>query len=67
MDAEHPRETATFAGAQLRYLIKSAHGYLGAVGMLRPAWRMRLGVPPVAWRPKRLCPYFAVKMKQRAQ
>ncbi len=36
MDAEHPRGTATFAGAQLRYLIKSAHGYLGAVGVPRP-------------------------------
>ncbi len=28
--AEHPRGTTTFAGAQLRYLIQSAHGALGA-------------------------------------
>lgn len=29
---EHPRRTTTFVGAQVRYLIGSAHGYLGAVG-----------------------------------
>ena len=32
MDHEHPQGARTFAGAQLRYLIRSAHGYLGAVG-----------------------------------
>ena len=32
MDREHPQGVTTFAGAQLRYLFKSAHGYLGAIG-----------------------------------
>ena len=32
MDREHPQGAKTFAGAQMRYLIKSAHGYLGAAG-----------------------------------
>ena len=29
---EHPHGTATFAGCQLRYLIVSSHGILGALG-----------------------------------
>ena len=29
---EHPRGVTMFAGAQLKYLIHSRHGYLGAVG-----------------------------------
>ena len=29
---EHPRGTAAFAGCQVRYLVVSAHGVLGAVG-----------------------------------
>ena len=32
MAHEHPQGVTTFAGAQLRYLVKSKHGYLGAVG-----------------------------------
>lgn len=32
MDREHPQGAKTFAGAQLRYLIRSAHGILAAVG-----------------------------------
>ena len=31
MDQEHPRGTAIFAGAQVKYLIHSVHGYLCAV------------------------------------
>ena len=30
---EHPQGTTTFVGCQLRYLIGSAHGWLGAVGL----------------------------------
>jgi len=37
MDQEHPRGTAIFAGAQVKYLIHSAHGYLGAVGFAAAA------------------------------
>ena len=32
MDQEHPRGAAIFAGAQVKYLIHSAHGYLRAGG-----------------------------------
>ncbi len=37
MDAEHPLGTTMFAGAQLRYLFRSEHGYLGAVGFASAA------------------------------
>ena len=30
---EHPHGTATFAGCQLRYLVVSSHGVLGALGV----------------------------------
>ena len=30
---EHPRGAARLAGAQLRYLVASQHGYLGALGI----------------------------------
>ena len=32
LDREHPLGTTRFAGAQVKYLVHSAHGYLGAVG-----------------------------------
>ena len=32
MADEHPHGMATFAGCQLRYLVSSSHGWLGAVG-----------------------------------
>lgn len=43
---EHPRGTSTFAGAQLRYLIQSAHGFLGAVGFSAAALYLK---PRDAW------------------
>ena len=46
MDREHPRGTSTFAGAQLRYLIQSAHGFLGAVGFSAAALYLK---PRDAW------------------
>ena len=46
MDREHPQGARTFAGAQLRYLIRSAHGYLGAVGFSAAALYLK---PRDAW------------------
>ena len=46
MDREHPQGARTFAGAQLRYLIRSAHGYLGAVGFSAAALYL---APRDAW------------------
>ena len=37
---EHPRGMATFAGCQLRYLVTSSHGHLGAVGFSASALRL---------------------------
>ena len=38
---EHPHGTATFAGCQLRYLIVSSHGVLGALGVSASALHLR--------------------------
>ena len=38
---EHPHGTTTFVGCQMRYLIGSAHGWLGAVGFSASALRLR--------------------------
>ena len=46
MDREHPRGVTTFAGPQLRYLIESAHGYLGAAGFSAAALYLK---PRDAW------------------
>ncbi len=46
MDREHPQGVTTFAGAQLRYLFKSAHGYLGAIGFSASALYLK---PRDAW------------------
>ena len=49
MDREHPRGVTTFAGAQLRYLIRSAHGYLGAVGFSAAALYLQPRDTWMAW------------------
>ena len=46
---EHPRGTTTLVGAQLRYLVVSAHGYLGAVGFSAPALRLAAREHFMAW------------------
>ena len=46
MDREHPQGAKTFAGAQMRYLIKSAHGYLGVAGFSAAALYLK---PRDAW------------------
>ena len=46
---EHPHGTATFAGCQVRYLIGSAHGWLGAVGFSASALHLRARDAWMAW------------------
>ena len=46
---EHPQGTTTFVGCQLRYLIGSAHGWLGAVGFSAPALRLRARDAWMGW------------------
>ena len=46
---EHPHGTATFAGCQLRYLVSSRHGVLGAVGFSASALRVSARDHWMAW------------------
>ena len=46
---EHPRGTATFAGCQVRYLVVSAHGVLGAVGFSASALQLRAREAWMGW------------------
>ena len=46
---EHPHGMTTFAGCQLRYLVHSAHGYLGAVGFSAAALRVAARDRWMAW------------------
>ena len=52
MDQEHPRGTAIFAGAQVKYLIHSAHGYLGAVGFAAAALYLHVRDRWIFWSQK---------------
>ncbi len=54
LDAEHPQGSTTFAGAQQRYLIRSAHGELGVVGFSAAALYLKARDQWMAWdHPKR--------------
>ena len=46
---EHPQGTTTFVGCQLRYLVGSAHGWLGAVGFSAAALRLRARDAWLGW------------------
>ena len=46
---EHPRGLATFAGCQVRYLVGSAHGWLGAAGFSAAALRVAARDRWMAW------------------
>ena len=46
---EHPQGTTTFVGCQVRYLIGSAHGWLGAVGFSASALRLRARDAWMGW------------------
>ncbi len=49
MFREHPRGTAKFVGRQLRYLIHSAHGYLGGIGFAAPALQLTARDRWIGW------------------
>jgi len=46
---EHPQGMTTFAGCQVRYLIGSDHGWLGAVGFSAAARRLRARDQWIGW------------------
>ena len=46
---EHPQGTTTFVGCQLRYLIGSDHGWLGALGFSASALRLRARDTWMGW------------------
>ncbi len=46
---EHPHGTATFAGCQIRYLVVSAHGVLGAIGFSASALHLRARDEWMGW------------------
>ena len=46
---EHPRGTTTFVGCQVRYLVGSAHGWLGAVGFSASALHLRARDAWMGW------------------
>ena len=46
---EHPHGMTTFAGCQLRYLVGSAHGWLGAAGFSAAALRVSARDRWIAW------------------
>ncbi len=49
MEREHPHGTTIFAGCQLRYLVRSAHGYLGGAGFSSAALRLAARDRWMAW------------------
>ena len=46
---EHPVGTTMFAGAQIRYLFRSVHGYLGAIGFSASALHLAPREKWMAW------------------
>ena len=49
LSEEHPQGTTTFVGCQIRYLVGSAHGWLGAVGFSAAALRLRARDAWMGW------------------
>lgn len=49
MALEHPRGAGPFVGPQLRYLVGSAHGWLGAVGFAASARRLAARDAFIGW------------------
>ena len=49
MAREHPHGVTTFAGCQIRYLVGSAHGWLGAAGFSAAALRVSARDRWIAW------------------
>ena len=48
---EHPQGTATFAGCQIRYLVSSRHGILGALGFSAAALQLAARDRWINWSP----------------
>ena len=46
---EHPHGTTTFVGCQIRYLVRSVHGWLGAVGFSASALHLRARDTWMGW------------------
>ena len=53
MAREHPHGMTTFAGCQVRYLVGSAHGWLGGVGFCAAALRVSARDRWMAWSDER--------------
>ena len=49
MAREHPRGAAFHAGCQIRHLIGSAHGWLGAAGFAAPALKLKARDSSIGW------------------
>ena len=58
MAHEHPRGAGPFVGHQLRYLVGSAHGWLGAVGFAASARRLKARDAWVGWDDERRCAHL---------
>ena len=52
---EHPKGAAVHAGAQLRYLMDSEHGYLGAIGFAASALTLRCRDCWIGWDQEQRC------------
>ena len=55
---EHPRGAGPFVGHQVRYLLGSAHGWLGAVGFAASARRLNARDAWIGWDEERRCAHL---------
>ena len=58
MAHEHPRGAGPFVGPQVRYLVGSAHGWLGAVGFAASARRLNARDTWMGWDDARRCAHL---------
>ena len=58
MEREHPRGAGPFVGHQVRYLVGSAHGWLGAVGFAASARRLKARDAWMGWDDTRRCAHL---------
>ena len=58
MADEHPRGAGPFVGHQMRYLVGSAHGWLGAVGFAASARRLSARDVWMGWDETRRCAHL---------
>lgn len=66
MIGEHPQGAGPLVGRQLRYLIGSAHGWLGGLGFAAPALRLRARDAWIGWddEQRRAYLHYAVNMSR---